>query len=481
MIKLTQNVFSSQNPAITIPLNKNFSGNSNPKKEQPKNYSNIPNADLMKIYFAGIKNNSKNNNKLSFGNAPIRINFNYHGISENGSIAAEQAIKIFELFKNGSYLDLNGGIIDFAHDQIRAHNLSFLDRVTAASEKKKFIDYYKELTGFPNLNEVSERIKGEFVGAIKKAESILTQNASYSYNGFMGSTHLGSDPKIYSIIHAGYDGVCSVAKGRSLPGSDLDKAYVVIRGGRIGYNNYIDTEAVNQFKGKIWENTDQRILSYNHDVVSFPQVYTSNQIRDLISAADAKVSNLGLHDEIKIDTPVLAKFLNSPSRNTLFKRYQNLTNTFHDDYVEANPFFIKLCKEFPAVNNWELRDASRPSRENIYSFGYILEAMAKGNYFSGFEEPQGYICNSDLAQLINPSQIKALKLRDDAKPKRLARERLQNEFEIWPIDKQYNFIKDMIKGSCSNGREFTTEFPEHFKSVEVKRFADLMKEIGVNG
>ena len=49
----------------------------------------------------------------------------------------------------------------------------------------------------------------------------------------------------------GYDGVSSVAKFKSLPGSDLDKAYITIKGS--SYSESIDNDVVNQFKEQLWE------------------------------------------------------------------------------------------------------------------------------------------------------------------------------------------------------------------------------------
>ena len=41
---------------------------------------------------------------------------------------------------------------------------------------------------------------------------------------------------------------------------------------------------VEKFKAELWENTDQRILSYNRTAHSFPKIYTNSQFRKLITA-----------------------------------------------------------------------------------------------------------------------------------------------------------------------------------------------------
>ncbi len=468
---ITQNVKNIQNYQLPFILKEKEDGeNSGKKVETPKSYC-MPDADLMKVYFAGIKNktvgDNSNKNKLGFGVSPSKINFSDYGISEKGSIIAAEAMQIFELFKNGSYLDLNGGVKSASDDAIRAHNLSFLDRVTETNEKRKFVMLYKKLTGFPDLKEVSVRIYSEFVKAVKKAES-------YS-----------SD---YKVVIAGYDGVCSVAKGKALPGSDLDKAYVVIKGS----SDYADPELVNRFKGHLWNNTDQRILSYNHDDAAFPHVYTVRQIEHLLDALDSRVSST-LVEKIETPTAFFDRLMGKPKTSieydtSLFDRSVALMDNYHEDYTRANPFFIKLCKNFPIRNNWKL-DINNPSRENIYDFGYFIESLVRGDYFpelleNGFAKSALHekIQNSAVSALTNLSQIEALRKRSDAKPKRLARERLETESYDWSWEKQYRFVTTMIKGSCANNKPFTIEFPEYFSGVgQVDRFKSLMDAIGVNG
>lgn len=419
-----------------------------------------PNAALTRVYFAGIKNSKKS--KLGFRGEPWKINLRDLGVSSYGSITAKDAIKVFEKFKLGNYLDIahetyppsNQPVLHY--NTIRAKNLEFLDRVTNSDEKRKFIEHYKELTGFPDLKKVSEKIESEFVRAVKKVESY--------------SPH-------YKVLQTGYDGVCSVAKGKAFPGSDLDKAYIIIKGD--SEYPFRDEDVVNTFKGHLWKNTDQRILSYNHDT-SFPQIFTENQVKNLFNVVKSKTDSFGLHKPIELPTPFFESLFNGSRTTTQFKKYQSLTNNYQDDYVEANPFFIKLCKEFPMRRSSEL-DINNPSKENIKNFGFFLEAFRRGNTLGKLDHDflQGEasrISSSDVAKLTNLAQLNALKQgKNSDKLKLKAREQLEKEFNHWSTDKQHNLIKTLIKASCGDN----TEFPEYFNDeIGIKdKFTPLINKL----
>ena len=66
---------------------------------------------------------------------------------------------------------------------------------------------------------------------------------------------------------------------------------------------------------------------------------------------------------------------------------------------------------------------------------------------------------------------------NDRKPKRLARDTLALEFPKWDLDKQFRFIKTLIKSACANNREFTTEFAKYFSKPGENLFAPLIKAL----
>jgi len=393
---------------------------------------------------------------VSFRGAPWRLNLS--GIGDR--ISAEYAISLFEKLKLGNYLDIGDDRISYSiNKSIRDYNLSFLDKVTDDRERVKFIDYYRRLTGFPNLELVSQKIKNEFVQAATKASREL---------------NYGSYRNEYDIITAGYDGVCSVGRRKALPGSDIDKAYVIIKGGQ-------DNEAasiVDKFKGKLWENTDQRILSYNHDEAAFPQVYTLNQILGLVNAADAEVfPTARILSRMPIISPswLATRMLSKSYMKNQISHFTDLQRTFNTDYVAANEFYIDLCQKFPKAYSDSV-NLSSPSRENIKNLGFVLEAIREGDVLIGNRAALG-LEDSLTYKLTNLSQLHSLKQRGDVKPKRVSRDSLQREFIQWDIPKQYRFVKTLIEGSCANNNNFTYEFPQYFSKSGKDPFAPLISAL----
>ncbi|MCR5265253.1 MAG: hypothetical protein K6E29_01500 [Cyanobacteria bacterium RUI128] len=403
-------------------------------KIQTNNYyihNNFYPANSSKVS-SPVKPSSQSN--VSFRGKPWELRPYSVGVPGAGSISADDAIKLYEKLACGNYLDIGEDSRDFANcNKIREKNLEFLDRVTKPEEQKKFIEYYEKVTGFPNLEKVSERIKREFVYAVD-----YTSRELY-------------EPK-FKVLQAGYDGVCSVGRGKAFPGSDLDKAYVIIKGA--GYNDG-DIDAVNKFRGGIWKNTDQRILSYNHDMAAFPQVYTENQINWLVEYAE-------MRKRVGVSPQIIAK-------------QEDMMGKYTTDYIAANPYYVRLCEEFPKRNN-NYVDILSPSRENIRNLGFTLEAMREGVTFDKF----GSLGNqrlerSDTFRLVNLSQLQALKAHKDRKPKRLSRDNLHNEFPTWDLGKQYRFVKTLIKSACANNREFSKEFPQYFSKPGQDLFEPLLK------
>lgn len=385
---------------------------------------------------------------------------------DNFLMTGKKAINIYENFKLGNYLDLDGKTSDLINKNIRAQNLSFLDKLYSSDDQKTFIDYYCKLTGFPNLQLVAQNIENEFLNSVSKAESQIKRRFGYG------------DSSAYDVVFKGYDGVSSVAKSKALPGSDLDKAFVVIRGYKS--NTSTNRQIVEDFKGALWENTDQRILSYNHDPVSFPKVYTIQQITDLNNAILAKsqpLFNSYSTRPMDINQSIIYYamkyiFRSSFDENILKLVQKQQMQKFNTNYTEANPYFVKLCKEFPVSNDWNNLDTQNPSRENIYDFGFFIEAFLKGKHFG--QKPVT-LDKPDL-HFINVSQIEALKNAPNGlKSKYIVRENLQNEFKNWDTNTQFRFIKTLIKAGCSDA----DDFPKYFESVEVDRFKSLMDSVGV--
>ncbi len=417
-----------------------------PKRESFNENSRKNQFDFRLNNLPSMRKNSKK--VLSFGNRPWSLEPFYYGIPQNGNISGEQAITLYSKLRLGNYLDIGDDKFDFERcNNIRERNLSFLDRVNNPTEKKVFLKYYENLTGFPNLRKVSENIQNEFVNAVEKSEKDLYYDK-------------------YKVLLAGYDGVCSVARGKAFPGSDLDKAYVIIKG--TGHPDD-DIESVNQFKGRLWENTDQRILSYNHDEAAFPQVYTKDQIEKLTEAVDAKDRP---HRKLQIIHQYRSDI--DEKQFMVLERWHGGPVTYYDDYVFANPYWVEYTKQFPRLYDDVVR-VNHPSRENIKNIGFVLEAIREGKILKGVQEAL------NLAWIpfesANLSQLAALKDMKDRKPKRLARDTLSIEFPKWDLDKQFRFVKTLIKSACANNRAFTKEFANYFSKPGQDMFAALIKAL----
>jgi len=384
-------------------------------------------------------NDSFKSNNINFRGEPWVLSPGNYGIPEEGSITASQGIKLYDKLKCGNYLDIGNDRDDFRNcNKIRERNLTFLDRITDTKEKEKFIDYYKELTGFPNLKKVSENIKDTFKSAVKSGERAIEGNN-------------------YHVCISGYDGICSVGRNKALPGSDLDKAYVILDGKSYLYS---DEEIVDKFKEKLWFDTDQRILSYNHDEAAFPQVYTKRQIEALTDAIEKK------------DIEQRSNFLWFEFKSPASERQLEILSQgiYMEDYIKANPYFIEYCRKFPKRGNDRL-DITYPSRENIKNVGFVIETLREGESLYGYERPN---LDGMTYQAANLSQLAALKKRGDRKPKRLERESLERNFPKWDIDKQFRFIQTMIKSACANNRVFTHEFANYFSKPGQDLFAPLI-------
>ena len=414
----------------------------------------LPSVNTNRVFRSTPVSSQKTMSKsISFRSAPWRLSPSEEDVSNYGSISANDAIRLYKRFACGNYLDIGEDKYNFEYcNKIRQGNLEFLDRLTIPSEQRKFIEYYKNLTGFPCLADVSENIKKEFVKAVQKTSEELYY------------------PR-YKVLEAGYDGVCSVGRKKALPGSDLDKAYVIIAGS--GYS-YEDEETVNKFKEGIWKNTDQRILSYNHDEAAFPQVYTLSQLKKLTSAAQKAASRkYGECINIPCSNKYLLQYFNEQiSRTIALEKFKEQLNNYTTDYSSANRFYINICKEFPFYSDDGI------TKEKIKNAGFVLETMREGQKFSQFGKVNSpEITDSIVYKLVNLSQLKALKQQSDSKPKRVARNNIRNDFNSWPTDKQYRFIKTLIKSSCANNRSFTTEFAEYFSKPGEDLFAPLIKDL----
>lgn len=425
----------------------------NTKNVQKNNYfTNVVQKDVFN------KSNFNASKSITFGSEPW-----YLVQPDSYRISANEGISLYKKLALGNYLDLNGDTKDANARSIRKENLEFLDKILTDGDKSEFINYYKKLTGFPNMVKVSRKIKQEFVRACSMAEKNCSK-----------SLLLESQKKFFDILSAGYDGISSVAMCTALPGSDLDKAYVILRGCDDDETN---EKIVSDFKAQLWKNTDQRILSYNHDADSFPKVYTLKQIMSIFDSINLKAKSLEIDKETKV--PFKNKWeelFSTPKYITKRPEYESLMDSFNLDFTEANRFIVELAKEYRSTGTWDLPlNTENPSREDMYKASFVLEAMQKGDILIGDNVLKGK--DTRNVELINLSQISAIKKSNKLKEKHILRQNLNRDFEQWDISKQFNLVKEMIKASCSD----ETEFSEYFSSDTSERFNSLLNELNVGG
>ena len=335
---------------------------------------------------------------------------------------AEDSIVNYNMLSNGSYLDIHDDLFAPQNKEIRSHNLSFLDLIVKSKDKLRFINYYKKLTKFPDLEAVSENIEREFV---RSAET-----TAFKFNDYR-----------YSIVAAGYDGTCSVGRRMAFPGSDLDKAFIILLGDLSkSIDEGVDDQIVNNFKNRLWFETDQRILSYNHDT-SFPTIMTVNQIKEYIKKLNHITAKLGF-DHAKMASNIQNEYL---------------------DLMKASEFNIIVSQELP--KRYYDDPVNALNKENVKNFAYFIESVRDGKIVmadTGFEMLKNEIQNSDFYRFSNVAQMQAMRKAVDEgrekKTKILLRKTLAQDFASWPISKQFEFVKTLIKYSCEDQDAFGEYF-----------------------
>ena len=331
----------------------------------------------------------------------------------------QDAVEIHSLFSLGNYLDANDDDVAPENIKIREKNYGFLDALKYHFQKEFFINYYKKLTSFPDLEKVSQKIEEELVKALKLTEEDLGD-------------------KEYGVLAAGYDKTCSVGRGLAFPGSDLDKSFVIIRGCD---DADLNKQIVQNFKNKLWEKTDQRLLSFNHDI-SFPNVCTVKEISDNLETIEKKTSYILLDEKRLIEN--------------LENEYQNLEKA-----TEYNKFIAANFKDKKNTSENEL------SKQAVKNFAFLIESIREGkilveneSYTKMIDEIEDYnfYKYTNLGQM--RSMRNAITAGIETKSKMVLRENLKEKFDSWTVEKQYNFIKNLIKYSS----EDNTDFQEYFKN-----------------
>ena len=281
---------------------------------------------------------------------------------------------------------------------IRTENFSFLDKIPVYL-RGKFVELFKSITSFPNLQFSSARIENEFIQQIRIADN----------------------PQVKAVM-AGYDPVCSVGLNKAFPGSDIDKAYIVLDK---RYNSGVpDSELVARYKGSLWDNTDQRILSLNNEN-TFPEVYTTDQMFGILDLLDR----------------LTVRFQLDKNRDYFLAKREYDINP-----VTAGEFNIKFAQH---------NDESEISKVLAKNFAYFIESVRDGKMIYSADDKlkrliEQRIFLSPFAQMSNVTQMGAHTrlINKGIKPikeKLRNREKLSAEFNFRDVETQFDFIKDLVK------------------------------------
>lgn len=368
------------------------------------------------------------NNQISFCGTPERL---YQGVVRD----YHDALSVWERLKNAKYLDVHSDTTSPYNKVIRQQNYSFLDKLTSTFDKSQFIRAFCEFTGFPNLAQISQNIDTTFQNCLK--------NVSTNLN----ATCYTRDP--YTVIDAGYDTTCSLGLRKAFPGSDLDKGYIIIEG---NHPLYPDERLVNEFKGGLWNNLDQRIVSLNHPD-TYPDVYTRSQVVSNLDKMDSATYNLFCKEFLKKRFSfwgILTTALNLPlalvnSWVKINQRYPDAVHSSETDPYNAATLNRALAETLPYSE-----------REGAKNFAFFIEiVLANLRKF-----PQGKtdelfssIKNSIFAKKSNVTQNSAWQRRIDngyLKTKLRRRENLEHDFNQMAIDEKYALVKDVIKSSSND-------------------------------
>jgi len=305
------------------------------------------------------------------------------------------------------------------NERIHEANYAFLDELTSDYDKARFIEYFKRITGFPKLRESSQKILGEFNRVLK----VASQKVGYS-----------SD----DVLLAGYDRYCSVGLNSALPGSDLDKGYAIIRGSSYGSLSSEKSHS-DAFKGAIWENIDNRIMSVNH-CAAFPNIMTGRELSLSLNKFDEYARDFVTPDNIN------------------FFRYQRMIN---GNPVSGAKFNIWLSERIPTTKE----------KVEAKNLAYVVEAIRDGERmdtnYGYFEDLCQEMNNSEFSHCSNVCQGYQMEQKynysDSMKKKKLrARQDVEQHFNSWSIRKQFELVKDVIRSMSGDNKN--PEFNDMFYS-----------------
>ena len=375
----------------------------------------------------------------------------------------QDALEIWEQLRFAKYLDAHCN--SYYDKSIRADNYSFLDKLTSYSDKANFIEKFCNFTEFPILKNISNKIDSTFKACINQISKSL--NSDYYTSA-------------YDIVDSGYDPTCSLGLRKAFPGSDLDKGYIILEG---SYNQSPaeDENIVNLFKGKLWDNLDQRIVSLNHPD-TFPSVYTKYQVKEMLNYLDSKAKEVGKdafsnakgNSFVSILTTLLVPLSmieNYAATSLLLGIFYKKLDESTDPYKAAK-FNRKIAEKI---------DSSK-TREEAKNFAFFIETVVANLKRNPYEKNDSIftrIKESLFANNSNVTQVEAWQNKINngyLKSKLRNRIKLESDFYSMTTDTKYDLIKDVIK-YCTDDQ--SSKFSQYFKNDDdiANRYDELLQSL----
>lgn len=370
------------------------------------------------------------------------------------------ALKVWDKLKSAKYLDAHCN--DYYDKSIRANNYSFLDKLTSYNDKTGFIEKFCEFTKFPSLADVSNKIDDTFRTCIRNISIYLSNK--FNTSGF-------------DIVDYGYDPTCSLGLRKAFPGSDLDKGYIILKG-KGANETRNDKSIIDEFKGELWNELDQRIISLNHPD-TFPSVYTERQIHTTLNYLDDIAEDIICNKQVKTGFGAMTAL----SVGSIFGPIGmiggiaaaglilNASNNNSTDPYKAGKFNINIARK---IDNPEIR-------EKVKNFAFFIETVKANLKEYPFNDKLIFerIKKSPFVAHSNVTQIGAWQKKIAGgymKTKLRQRESLESDFYKMATDTKYDLVKDIIKYGTD---EQSDKFSQYFKNDDdiAHRYKKLLDNL----
>ncbi len=381
------------------------------------------------------------------------------------------AVKYWNMLRRAKYLDVHSdGSCNF-YKYIRDENYSFLDKLNTHTDKSEFISRFCEFTEFPNLKAVSQKIADTFESCIESIADRLNVSTS-------------SPGEPYKVLDSGYDPTCSIALEKALPGSDLDKGYIILEGNHMFKS---DEDVVNTFSSELWEELDQRIVSLNHPD-TFPAIYTKQQVKDklheLNTVASDVINNPAKNGALAAAGAVIGNailgpfgvpvgmFISGKLMNDTTKYLRLKASTITTPHLAAE-FNIEVAKRINSL-------LGKEEAKNFAFFSETVEANLPQNAWNKTDELFDEIKDSVFVKNSNVTQINAWisKIRSGyMKEKLKQRTNISRDFKYnMTTEERYDLIKDLIKYSSEDQ---SSKYSKIFKNDDniKERYRTLLREL----